>query len=70
MATSVFALLDIKETTVMVSSFITLHMVYGGFVVYWENISIFLSFLKYIHQGEQDNKSLLVFELMIISLNF
>ena len=33
-ATSVFALLDIKETTVMVSSFITLHMVYGGFVVY------------------------------------
>ena len=68
-ATSVFALLDIKETTVMVSSFITLHMVYGGFVVYWENISIFLSFLKYIHQGEQDNKSLLVFELMIISLN-
>ena len=69
MATSVFALLGIKETTVMVSSFITLHMVYGGFVVYWENISIFLSFLKYIHQGEQDNKSLLVFELMIISLN-
>lgn len=61
MATSVFALLDIKETTVMVSSFITLHMVYGGFVVYWENISIFLSFLKYIHQGEQDNKSLLGF---------
>ena len=60
-ATSVFALLDIKETTVMVSSFITLHMVYGGFVVYWENISIFLSFLKYIHQGEQDNKSLLGF---------
>ena len=61
MATSVFALLDIKETTVMVSSFITLHMVYGGFVVYWENISIFLSFLKYIHQGEQDNKNLLGF---------
>ena len=65
-ATSVFVLLDIKETTVMVSSCITLNMVFGGFVVYWENISIFfLSFLKYIHQGEQDNKSLLGFELVI-----
>ena len=33
-ATSVFALLDIKETTVMVSFGITLDMVYEGLVVY------------------------------------
>ena len=66
-ATSVFALLDIKETTVMVSSGITLDMVYEGLVVYWESKHFFLLFLKYIHQGEQDNKSLLGFELVIQS---
>ena len=67
-ATSVFVLLDIKETTVMVSSGITLDMVYEGLFVYWENKHfLLLLFLKYIHQEEQDNKSLLSLELVIQS---
>ena len=66
-ATSVFALLDIKETTVMVSFGITLDMVYEGLVVYWENKHFFIIIFEIYHQEEQDNKSLLSLELVIQS---
>ena len=64
-ATSVFVLLDIKETTVMVSSCISLNVIYAlRLRCLLREYKHFLSFLKYIYQGEQDNKSILGFDFL------